>query len=380
MNIGITDKDMLQGIAIADVITYIMSKGAVKVTDFAEKAMVWQYKDEELLIPFSSRYADYVLRISQMLQQIENVEGRSQWAVLHDIQHVAYDVIRVRNVSGDTKHGTLCLLKSLDFIAATKEMLFAAACSAATQKIHYAGRKPQDAERFMEAVRFGKTEQGSFILTLLSPVSPELDVQHASSEKPEDEHDMQSYERRVIPTLESGLVALNHAAQKSMIDKELQHFVDAASHGLSTNLCDAVANMYTHLSPDFIEVGITYSGNRTHQRTSAHIHVDKDYIPLIREASQKIKSREPEHEQTVRGFITKLSSDAPQELGHITVQDMSTRPRNIIIHLHGAEYARAIDAHRDNMPVEFTGTLRKSGRTTHLEPIAPFEMFCLEDE
>ena len=375
MRARIIDKGTLQSISPAEMSAYLRSKGGMKVDEISQKAGIWQYGTDELIIPFSTRFADYALRISQALQQIEEIEQRSQLMILDDIKHVAFDVIRVRNVSNDTKNGTLSFAKSIDFVAYTRDMVLAAACSAATHKPYYPSRKPQDAERFMNSVRFGKTEQGSFVLTLLAPVAPNLSTQGTLLDIPEET----PYEKMVIPTLDSGLKALNQAAIQTSEDCEVRHFVEAAAQGVTTNLCDAITNLYEKLTPDFIEVSIVFSANRNTPLPISKVSIDSGYIPIIKSASEQIKRNSPEPEQTVRGFITHLGSPDPQESGEVTIQDViSPKPRKIVVWLTGDEYKRAGEAHFETKPVEIVGTVTRKGRAFGLEN--PSSLTILESE
>lgn len=350
---------------------YLRSRGAEKTDEFPDRATVWNYGGEELLVPLATRFADYAARMADMLSMLEKVEDRSQLRIMDDLRNSGFDVIRVRNISEDTRQGSLNFMRSVDFVAQTRDLVLAAACSAATHKISYPGRKPQDAERFMESVRFGQTEQGSFVLQLLAPVAPELHMQGTLVELPEDV----PYEKTVIPTLQSGLESLNAAAQLASNDSSLEHFQQAAKQGLTTNLCDAVTGLYESLKPQYIEIGITYSANRRQQRPLARISVDAGYIPLIREASSAIKAIESETDQYVRGVVVELASDDPDEAGKIKIRDITTpRPRLLTVELAGEDYRKAILAHESRQLVELSGTVVRSGRNLRLAAESPLSL------
>ena len=370
MRARITDKETLQHITPAQILAYLRCKGAEKADEWPDKATFWRYGGTELLVPLSTRFADYAQRVADLLAQLEKTEDRSQLMIVEDILRSGFDVIRVRSVSEDTRQGTLDLLRSVDFVAGARDMLFAAACSAATHKSSYTGRRPQDADRFMKGVRFGRTEQGSFVLQLLAPVAPELYTQGRLDGLPEEE----PYERRVVPTLQSGLEALNLAAQRSEIDRDAAHFLEAAPQGLTSNLCDAVAGMYDSLQPRYIEVGITYSANRRRPRPLARISVDSGYIPVIREASEHIRAagHEQEEAQLVRGYVVRLTSEDPSASGEIAVKDLMTRhPRLLKVELPEDEYKKALSAHKAKQLVELSGIVTRTGRDFRLVPDAP---------
>ena len=368
MRVRISDKQALLSISPAQLMAYLRSKGARRIDEVSGKAVVWSYGDEELLVPLATRFADYAARMADILAALEREEERSQLQILTDLQNSGFDVVRVRNVSEDTRTGTLNFMRSVDFVAQTRDLLLAAACSAATHKTSYPGRKPQDAERFMDSVRFGQTVQGSFVLQILSPVAPELRKQGSLLDQTED----LPYERRVIPTLQSGLEALNTAVQQASNDTSLDHFQQAAPQGLTTNLCDALTGLYDSLKPQYIEFSISYSVNRQQTHPLARISVDAGYIPLIREASARIKDTEPEPEQIVRGLVTGLESDNPREAGVIKIKDvMASRPRLLLVALSGEDYTRALAAHAARKLVELTGTVTRSGRTLRLVVDSP---------
>lgn len=370
MRVRISDKQALQSITPAQLMAYLRGKDTTICDIYPNKAIIWQYGNEELLVPLDTHFADYPARMADILAALEREEDRSQLLIEADLRYSGFDVIRVRNVSEDTRDGSLNIMRSVDFMSQTRDLLLAAACSAATHKISYPGRKPQDAERFMDSVRFAQTAHGSFILQLLAPVAPDLNVQDALVDIPE----ALPYEKRVVPTLQSGLEALNIAAQMASYDSRLEHFQQAAS-GLTTNLCDAVTALHESLKPQYIEIGISYSANRRQQRPLARISVDAGYMPLIREASAAIKATEPEPEQVVRGLVMGLESPDPVETGVIKIRDiMASHPRVLQVQLAGEDYLQAITAHRDKLLVEISGTVVKAGRGQRLLATSPLSI------
>lgn len=374
VKVRITDKETFQRITPAQLLAYLRSKGARKTDEIPGKADIWLYSGEEFLIPQAMFFADYALRVADVVYQLEKLENRSQLMIVDDIKHSGFDVIRIRNVSDDTRQGTLKLVRSVAFMSYARDLLVAAACSAATHKSSYPGRRPQDAENFLDSIRFGKTEQGSFVLQFLAPVAPALHTQGMLLDEPSDE---QPYERRVVPTLQSGLEAMNLAAQRSEMDQDVSHFFTAIPQGLTSNLCDAVTGMYDSLQPQYIEIGITYSINRRQPRPLARISVDSGYIPLIREASTYLRTSgmEPEDAQLVRGYVVRLASEDPAESGEITIKDLMTpRPRLLVVELSGNDYEKAIEAHHNKHVVELSGTIFKTGRTLRLAADTPLTL------
>lgn len=375
----IVDQEFLRKISPALLTTYLRCRGAEKIGAYREDSGIWRYGDQEFIVPVKNTLSDYPAIIAEALKSLESVEQRSQLAIYNDITNITFDVIRVRNESYDTKNGTLSFAKSVDFVTHTRDMLWAVACSASTHKLHYPSRKPQDAERFMNSVRFGKTEQGSFVLTLLAPVTPDLSIQDTLLDIPEEP----PYERMVIPTLDSGLKALNQAAMRTSEDNELKHFTDAAAQGVTTNLCDAITNLYEKLTPDFIEVSIAFSGNRKQALPLSKTSIDSGYIPIIKEAASKIKAfqLETEPDQLIRGLVTHLASAEPSESGEVIIADvMSVKPRRITVWLSGEEYRLAGQAHYDKQLVELSGRVERRGKSLRLQDPSNLDILTTGEE
>lgn len=167
MRVHISDRQVLLSLSPAQITAYLRGKGAECLDELPGKATVWQYVEEELLVPLSTHFADYASRVADILAALERAEKRSQLLIEADLRRSGFDVIRVKNGSEDARNGTLSLVRSADFLAKSRDLLLAAACSAATHRISCPGRKPKSAERFMETLRLGQTAAGSFLLEIL---------------------------------------------------------------------------------------------------------------------------------------------------------------------------------------------------------------------
>ncbi len=356
----IVDKDALARISRIDAISYLKSLQWVKCGEY-RNASLWNRHDDEVLIPTDSTVVDYASLMATALEQLSHIEERHEYAIYTDIIQTGYDVIRIRNASEDTASGTLGIAKSADFLVCAKEMVLAAACSAATPKGLYQGRKPNSAEQFLESVRFGQTEYGSFIITLLAPVSPTLQGVRQMSLFGEEVTPDVPYEKTVIPMLESGLNAMNHAAKESSESGSVEVFLSNIRQGVSANLCEAVSGLYDTVGEGRVDVSITYSRNRAFPMRHCSIHIQREYMPYIKEAARAIKTVEPENEQTIRGKIVELKSYDICDRGRVTINDIfANKPRLINVELDGKEYLTALQAHRDEELVEIQGTVLKN--------------------
>ena len=98
MRVRISDQKILQSITPAEVLAYLRSRGANKTDDIQNKADIWQYGGEEILVPLATHFADYSMRMSEILLCLEKVKERSQLMIVEDIEHSGFDIISIRNV------------------------------------------------------------------------------------------------------------------------------------------------------------------------------------------------------------------------------------------------------------------------------------------
>ena len=376
MKVRIADSEALKKITPSQILTYLKSKGAKKTDLFEGKAAIFAYKDNELLVPLASHYSDYALRMADIMSCLEKIEDRSQLEILEDIVCSGFDIIRLSFVSANEQPKKLNLKQSALFIHQAHDLMLAAACSAANHRCVYQGRHPLDADCFMQGVRLGQTDYGSFSVKVLAPVAPELKT------LPDGEIKEESYERLVVPTLESGLEALNRAARRSGLDHDIAHFLDAVQDGVSSNLCEAISGMFDQIA-EYLEVGISYSANRLKPRPMASIRIDAGYIPIIREAAAQMVAlyRGPEDGQLVRGYVVRLASAKAEEGRAITVKDVMTkRPRHLKVILSDEDYQKAGIAYHEKNLVELSGSIIRSGRTQELVPNSPLKIIALDGD
>lgn len=377
MKAQVTDMAVLHSLSPVDITSYLLGKGSRRKGNFRDVAGVWEYKGDEIIVPNDRQLADYAPSVATILAKLEMAENRSQLEIIKDIQFSGYDVIRVKNTSVEAKKGSLPIADSVKFIVNTKEMLLSAACSLVSQRASYLSRKPQQAEDYMKTVRFGQTEVGSFVITVLSPVSPEL--------KPAllpfvDVPEEPPYEKKVIPLLHQSLIALNDAAREASESQSAEPFTRNIQKGITSNLCDAIVALNDTAEGGTIEVGFTFSTNRKATTPIAPVVFEKEYSPILKEASKKIKEIEPQPDQEIIGFVVKLSREADDTMGQITIQDIQpdNRQRSIAVRLDEPAYSRAIEAHEEKRLVKISGTVSRQGRGYALEPAADLFVFPKE--
>lgn len=224
MNTIIRDKTSLEAIRPLEAATYLRSNGWAVLREQPGQYSVWEKRADgeeafEIVLPLDTRYRDYALRLSDLLQTLQIAEDRSQTEIYSDIQTTSADVIALVENAG--------------------EMMLASACATIEPRGYYAASKPERAREYVRRLRMGQSEIGSYVVRILSPVSPRLQLdQGALVGEPEA-----PFERRVTVTLIRSLTVLRATADEAVNSGKLDGFQQAVEQGVSANLCSALVKM-----------------------------------------------------------------------------------------------------------------------------------------
>jgi hypothetical protein len=375
MRAAIHDVDTLRSLKPLEVVQYLRAKGWQQEGDLGNKATLWVTDtDAEIVLPMRRDLGDFALRMAEVLQTLEQVEARSQLDILRDLQAASSDLIRIRAPAGNAADGTIPIEAAVAFVERARDLMLAAACAAIDKRSYFATRKPAQATDYLDQVRMGQTERGSFVLTILSPVTPLLRPADPGLlfpiEPPEP------YERSVTRTLAFSLSAIRAAADTAAANGDLKPFSDAVGQGVSANLCEALVGLAQASPSDGLDIGISWSPNRAVAATTPHrIMMPADSIPLIREAARLFRETGPVEDFELQGGVVGLSRAEGAAIGHVTVAGfIEGRARKVLIDLPEQDYATAIRAHEEEAIVLCTGELVKEGRSFQLQNPRRFRM------
>ncbi len=383
MRVAVQDKTTLRAIKPLEMAAYLHANGWRQEADRVGKGSLWILKTEsgvefDLTLPARRELGDYELRMAEVLSTLADAEQRSQLDVLRDLQTTTADLIRVRAPSGNAESGTLPFNEAVSFVERSRDMMLAAACAAIKKQPVYAKRKAQQAMDYLQQIRMGQTERGSYVLTILSPIVPEL--------RPSQEPLLPSepeipYERRVIQTLVESLTALNEAAREAAARGNMKPFQDAVGRGVSANLCDAVVGLSAVSPGEGLEVQVSWSRTRpVDAKTVGRVLLGVDAMPLIEAAAIQFRETAPSDDVEMVGIVTHLKRGETEKIGEVTITGIvEGQIRKARLQLGEDDYAKAVRAHRDRQTVTCAGDLTKEGLGYWLRNPRRFTL-ALEDD
>lgn len=361
MKVHIYDQDALSAVAVRSLHAYLRQHGWEKIEAFGDKGIVYGATNRpEVVVPESTAYADYVQTVGKIITILADMESRSETAVLRDLTIADLDLIRVRAPEADDD-GSLPLDKGVDIIKQSRDALLAAACAVSKpQRVFRAGSN-QEAKSYLESVRLGQTERGSFVVSLLSPVPPSLAETGAGTQIPLwPEIQEEPFERRVTRTFMTALREMKFAISQVDSGEGISAFDERVARGVSSNLCAAVASLIK--DGEGLDVSTSWALTRPGPEAVHRVSFVPDDAATLEEAARELKNREPRANEKLEGPVTRLTRGPDAEEGQVTIQAwIDDKPTSVRVDFGSADYGQIVSAHNERKIVSLTGDLDREG-------------------
>ena len=358
MKVRILDSSALLAIPPAALAAYVRNAGWRKAEPYGSHGDIYAGENRpEIILPRTDRLADYAAVVSRLIGIFGDVNGLGEVAIYRDLLGANRDIIRLRFQSLDDD-GSIPIDDGVDLVSHARELLLSAACAAtAPQPVYRAGAN-RDAAAYMRRVRLGQTEQGSFVVTILTPVPPVLEPRlDPSWARIEDE----PYERQVTRRLVDALDASRDAAEKAHAGDGASAFESAVGAGVSANLCGALAKLI-EISGG-LEIRVNWAKTRPAPELGRRIRFSRADAPAFREAARTFLDREPRTDQELFGAVHKLSRGEDEIEGRVNFKvDLHGRSQSVSAILDQRNYSVAIRAHERRNPVIVKGDLERIGQ------------------
>lgn len=354
MRVEIQDRDALLAVSPAALSAYARSAGWTRAESYGDFSDVYVNEDlPEIVVPRTDRLGDYASVVRQLLQIFASAADLDQISLYRDLAVADRDAIRLR-VQDDAADGTLSLARGLSLVSETQRLVLAAACSLSNPQAVYRPGANREASRFLERVRLGQTEQGSFGVTLLTPVVP---PPLQTSLSPDLAPDEEPIERGVTRRLASALAATRQATERT-VSGDSEAFSRAVSSGVSANFCEALVGL-TESFPS-LEASVVWARTRPTPKARDAFRFAASDAPILREAARMFRDRSPRPDVTLFGVVHRLKRTASETEGTITVRaSIDGKTQSVVAMLEPEDYDRAIQAHQAQEPVRLKGDLER---------------------
>ncbi len=357
-------------LAIKDIVPsqlekYLRSSGWSDDEAISDKAKVWhrpenKHFDLEIIQPFDKSLRDYTQRMYEAVRVVSDFEERSVNDVIDDVINFGSDIVKIRVINADVDGGAIPLDDGVLLFERAKDLLVSSSLSAFKKKRFFSGSWPSAVKDFLETLKFGQTERGSYVVNVIAPIRPfpERDSPAADS----------SITRSMSNNLAKSLQATTIAVEKYEESEDLIYFEDAISSGVSANLCDAIIGISgTHRNRDVeISIELALSEIDSQEIVRKHRFLSR-HIPMLATASEYYKGNFVINDYEVFGLVVRMDHEPTEDYGVIRVSSLvNGSTRNISIQLSLDDYWEAVNAHKPNIPVVCQGDLHVNPRSAYL--------------
>lgn len=366
MRTRILDPVALATISPTSLRSYALFEGWEKSETYGANGEVYNRRigsrDVEIILPVTDKIGDYPSVVAQLIAVFAHEGDLDELAVYRDLTQVDRDVIRCRAPEANDD-GSISINSGVDLITSSRNLLGASACSALEPRPYFHVGKVQQANEYMDRVRLGQTERGSFVVTLLAPVPPRLDATVQTELWP-DLHS-EPYERQVTRVFARGLEAAADALTRLNRGMGIGAFESVIKDGVSANLCEAVAAIAEQSNG--AELSVTWARTRPAPIQRSHVAFSRKDAEPLREVARQFRLREPRSDVTLLGTTTKLQRPTKQFSGRVTFATfIDDSPKSVTVELPREDYERAVEAHKRRQPIMIVGDLVPEGQRWHL--------------
>lgn len=387
MKVRIKDQAVFRSLSSISVQAYLNSRGWEEVERWDDRAIVYRTPDLrwQVLLPLKMDLGDYEARMADVVRKIAGAEDRSELSVLFDLTTTGSDIVRIRAVE-NAEDGSFPIDAGVKLYQQAREILLSAACAVASldrPRAVFHSRKPREANEYIDGLRIGQTENGSYIITILSHVPPILDGSGQLSLGPEFEPD--PFERKVTKTLIGALVATKAAIAEALIrDNAVEHFEGLLQKGVNANLCEALAQIAeaggtVDIDVSWAEVRPLFERVLPERRIRFESHVS----PVLLKAAGFLRTKEPMTGQQLQGWVHGPRRSPKARLGQASLKVfVEGKPVSVTaVDLDDNNYALLADANKRRLPISCEGDLfPKKSRGYELKNIQNLVMLVPEDD
>ena len=319
MLVQLRDRDALSSLSAICLTTYLHSHGWIKQGQWGQRPAIIYTKDDgelsrEVLVPTRDSVADYAESMAGSVRVLAEVEKRSQFDVFRDLMSAGADMIQVRSIKvAETEQPSL--RQRANLLSDAYDLLSSAARATERPRPSYRGPLSSDVTEFLDSIRPLAGDYQSYALTLHSPVPAGFGTQLDMG----DEFQA-PFSRRATLKLAEALQHSKLAISEAVAGDALESFRQAVPHGVSANLCDAVAGLAR--KGEGIEIGLSWADVRPPSPSNLanpKFQFTEHAADVLGEAAKTIRRDEPSFDESVIAQVVKLEREPDEFDGSATL-------------------------------------------------------------
>lgn len=317
------------------------------------------FSDTEIILPLYKNVKGYNDIILNTFSKISSIYSSNYEKTLNAITNTPEDLIKIRIIHKDVKYGSIQLENGIKLIQGAKSLLESTALSTKQKRKLFIGKIPEDINQYVNHLRLGQTEIGSYIINIYSEIRPssENDLFETST----------SFDRKVSLQTITAIQKIQEITKDYKKNGNINIFEDSVKDGISANLCKSIIELSGDSKDQNIQLQVGINNNIKVSDSSYNVYISSASIPIIEKGYNFLIDRDFITDIEVVGFVFKLSREEDEEAGVINLATtINEKTRKVKVYLSETQYEIAINAHRDQKSVIIRGDLRLETRRAEL--------------
>jgi hypothetical protein len=265
-------------------------------------------REQNVLIPTERDLVDFDKRMRDALEALSAHLKTPAQVLLKQIANSGYEVVRIAANPGEQSN-TVSYDAAIDLLQGGFALIDSSAVVAISYESIRAvrGRRPDAVRKYLDRVQVGQTEVGSFVLTLLMPLSVEGDV----LELPENM--AETFGRQVAEQMSSALRAAERATRTGEFAVR-----NIAEEGVTANFSKGIARMVQAVG----DVAINLAPATDSKKAPRYVASKFSWrdLPTLKEIERRLTPKEQRKPVSLTGTVTEFREPSKRTSGTITLE------------------------------------------------------------
>lgn len=325
---------------------------------------IFQYKRndlfEQVTIPLKKQLRDYKIVMHDAICKIASVETKSVEQIMLYLLNPNTDILKIRINKQEVETGNILFDDAIQLYDNAKKLLAATALDVINpQKVHY-GRNDESVQKFLSQCRFGQTEIGSYVVSVVCPFAElsETNGYRQLSIFSDEEQCANSLTRKVTNRLMTNVATIKQEIDNGNLDALADY-----DNPISANFFEALNGISMNSENTTVEFMAEWAPTVKRNRCEYNrISVTNDYCEPMQTIISRIKTYTNERTEII-GRIKELKA-APildkRESGTIIVAYIGDtgRAKTVTVKLDREDYDKAVAAHQHGKAIKVIGDLK----------------------
>lgn len=315
----------------------------------------------QITIPCDRNLYDYDFAMRQVIETLSFTENKSEEQLILELLNPLSDILRVRHISPSVDNGSILFEDAINLFENSKKLLLNATLDCYNYKRIYRGRAPENVQQFINNCRYGQTEIGSYVISLVCPFMSLADggIQQLSIFTDEEESAF-SITRKATKKLIESIAEI-----KEIIDNgnDLSEIIEDPEKKISVSFVESLSNLNINKENNSLEINATWAPTiRQNKPKITKIEISHDYYAPLKSVVDRYKREDEATTNIIEGRISKLNASPnieERKNGKATLVYINneSKAKKITLDLTKDDYDIAILAHSEGKTIRARGEI-----------------------